>query len=420
VLATTQRLYVYSGGAWVDKTGTVQTATTSQTARFTSIALGTPATPIVIHTNGKDTPAQWNGGGGNFTDMTGAPKWSDVTTIESYIIGIVPPYGLQWGNISSITSWPALNKMQVSDTPDEVIAIAPLGTRGAILYKENTIWGVAFTGGQTAASAFAREFIGYYDGPASPNAVVNLNGAHMYMTTTGRVGFFNGSRHIWVADGLWPDIQLDIDVASSRRCWGVFDPANFEVHFFYPSLGLSNAIRGHVCITLPRPEFGVEAFGAFPGRLGHELSAGATVRLTDKKDIMLVADTTNRRSYKFSTDSTTDNAVAISGYWQTGLIETPGANPLHLESIETFAERANGYGKLTAQLVTSWVLADEGQLSDDSVDIPLGDNEEPTYSDTGFLESRGRFFGLRYSFSSAATNTVRYKGARLYVLKDTS
>src|SRR5687767_974583 len=106
------------------------------------------------------------------------------------------------------------------------------------------------------------------------------------MTPTGRIAAFSGSQHAWIADGIWPMLQADIDASKASRIWGVYDPTFDEVHFVYPSLGVSSQMRGYVGLSLPKADEGIGFFGAFPGRLTGELSAGATVRLTDKIDFL--------------------------------------------------------------------------------------------------------------------------------------
>lgn len=414
ILATTTRQYAYDGGAWSDKTGTLQTATTSQAARFTSISLGTPTVSYVIHSNGKDTPTSWSGSG-TFTAAPGSPpKFTDLCTISDHIIGIVPPYGVQWSNIRSFSTWPTLNVKQAAETPDATVALRPLGQgSNGILYKERSLWGVTYTGASTEATTFRFDFIGFYDGPASAAAVVDVDGLHLYMTPTGRIALFNGSQHQWVADGLWPLIRTDIDTTKSPRVWGFYDPMNHEVHFFYPTLTYSSALRGHVCITLPKADQGIATIGSFPGYLTDELTAGSTVRLTDYKDFCLTAGTTANRSYKFTTDAATDDGTGFSGYWQTGLIQTPGRDPFKVEAVETYAERGTGYGSLTVQGIRSYTLAGEGTRMGNPQIINLA-GEEPVKDGTGFDAVHGRFLGLRYAFANSSTCTLRFKGASLF------
>lgn len=413
VLATTTRQYKYDAGAWSDITGSVQSATTSQPARFTTIALGSPIAHNLIHTNGANTPSKWTGSS-TFSNLTSFPLWTDVATIADHVIGIVPPYTVSWCNIRSLDAPPALNTKQASETADAVVALRPLG-RGltGVLYKDRTRWAVTYTGGQTEATAFRFDFLGYYDGPASPAAVVDVDGQHVYMTPTGRVGVYDGSRHAWVADGLWPAIRDDIDTTTSGRVWGVYDPINAEVHFVYPSLAVSNAMRGWVGISLAKPDQGIGAFGAFRGQLGSALNCGATVRLTDRLDFLLVAGT---KTHRFTMSAAADDGTAFSGYWQTGLLGLPGLDPLRMEAVETFAERASGYGQITVKAVTSMTLDSDGDAEDQGKPVELGTTQERPYQPVG-LDTRARFVGLRYEFSDSSAVTLRWKGARMAALR---
>lgn len=417
VLATTTKQYAYESSAWAEKTGSAQTASTSQIARFTTIALGTSLTNYVIHVNGKDAPTQWTGSS-TFAAVSGSPPvWSDICTLADRIVGLVPPYGVRWGNLRSLTVWPARNQIQLAWTVDPVVAIHPLGQSATgVIYKQRSLWLISFTGGQSDATAFRIDPVGYYDGPAGPAAIVDVDGAHVYMTTTGRVGYFNGTEHKWIADGVWPMIQADMHASTAMRTWGIYDPVNHEVHFYYPSIAQSNAIKGQLTITLPRPETGTQSIGVFPGVVTGTLSAGTVARL-DNQDKMLAAGTTANRTYQITTDTSGDDGVGFSGYWQTGLIAAPGVKPYRLEGVETFAERGNGYGNLTVKPVHSWTLASEGTVtSAPQINVNLGESDEPTRVDTGF-DTQGRFFGLRYEFTSSLLTTVRFKGATLVGLK---
>lgn len=426
VLATTQYLYAYDSGTWVNVTGTLQTATNLQPGRFTTIALGTPAVNYLIHTNGKDTPTRWTGvtnGSSNFTALSGTPPlWSDVCTIADHIIGVVPPYGIQWGTIRAIDTYPALNTHQAAESVDAVVALRPLGNgAGAVLYKESSLWPVSYTGGQTEATAFriGPDPFGFWDGPASPAAVVNVSGQHVYMTPTGRIAAFSGAQHEWIADGLWPFLRADVDTTKAARIWGVYDPTFHEVHFCYPSLGASSQMRGWVGISLPKPNAGISTFGAFPGRFTGELSAAGIIRLTDKVDFILTAGTAANRSYKLTMDVKTDDGTAYAGYCQTGLLALAGLDALRLEALETFAERGDGYGALSLRMLSSWVLGnDGGTLGATTYPVNLGQTVEPVTGETG-IDFQGRFAGLRYDFASSSAITLRWKGATLTALKKT-
>jgi hypothetical protein len=420
VLATTSRLYAYTGGAWTDVTGAALTASTRQLGRFTMLTLGTPPVSWVLHSNGQDAPRRWDGVAGTFTSVPeGPPVWSDLCTIQDHVIGIVPPYGIQWGSIRALDVWPALNVRQLSDTPDPVVAIRPFGQAGTgVLYKQRSSWFVTYTGAATEAQAFAFQLIGFYDGPASPAAVVDVQGAHILMTSTGRIGVFSGTRMDWVGDLLWPKLRADIAPGEAGRIFGVYDPTYSEVTFVYPSLAAGSAMRGVVVLTVPRPAVGLLESGAFPGLLAGALSAGGTVRLTDLRDQVLVAGTTANRTYEWTTESEQDDAEDFGGFWQTGLVPTPGMDPFRLEAVEIFAERGVGYGQMQVQAVTSWTLAGDGTLAEAAIGRAgdLEAEDEPIRADTG-LKIHGRFLGLRCSFTAARTSHIRFKGATFFAQK---
>lgn len=420
ILSTSFRHYKYDGGAIVDITGTPSSAQPTQLSRFATIALGTPAVNNLIISNGADPPMRWTGTG-TLTNLLLHPKWTDITTIADHVIGIRPPYEVTWCAIRDIAVPPALNIKQASETVDPVVAIRPLGNgAGAVLCKERSLWPVTYIGGQSEARSF--QFgpypFGFWDGPASPAAWVDVDGAAIYMTPTGRIAIFNGSNHLWIGDGLWPTLRDDIDRSQSGRIWGMYDSVHGEVHFVYPSLTTASAMRGWVGISLPKAEQGVQPFGVFRGWLTHSFTAGATIRLTDKIDrLWITGGPSPSRLYTMTMDVDTDQGTGFAAYWQTGLLALPGFDPLRLDSVETLADRGDGYGQLDLRMVSSWVLGnDDGQLAESPSTVELGQNVEPAKGGSG-VEFRGRWVGVRYDVADSSAVTLGWKGANIVGLK---
>ena len=422
VLATTTSLYAYVGGTWSDITVTPFTADASHPARFTTIVLGTPPVNYLIHTNGVDAPVQWDGVN-PVIPVAGTPApplWTDVCTIQDHIIGIVPPYMVQWGNIRAIDAWPALNQKQAAETADPVIALRPFGQGGqAVLYKQRSYWFVNYTGSFSEASAFQFQQIGFFDGPASPAAVVDVNGSHILMTSRGRIGVFSGSSLSWVGDLCWRKIRFDLDVSRSQEIFGVYDPVFQDVTFFYPSL-TTGAMTNAVLLTVPNPAVGRTDAGVFPLEISGPVTCGTTLRLADLRDRVLVTGMAANKSYEWTTDTEFDDTTPFGGFWQTGLVPTPGMDPFKLEAVEIFAERGPGYGTLWVQPVTSWTLGGEGTLGQKLIGDAgnLEKPDEPTHSATG-LSIQARFFGLHCSFDAANDTTLRFKGAAFFAQRRT-
>ena len=427
VYMTSGRIYTYNAttGVWTDRTGAAITGTAvaANKARFTSIVLGnTTATSYVIMTNGIDPPQKWDGTAAATSSVAGTPPlWTDVATIADRIIGIDPPYNVSWSPVRQIDSWPALNYHQAGFTPDQVVAIRALGVQGGVLYKARSIWTISPTGLDSDAKAYRFDLYGLYEGPANPAAVVDADGVQVRMTPTGRIGVFDGAKHSWIGDGVWPIIRAQMDPAWVKHIHGVYDPLENIVYMFYP---LSNgAVRGVVMITLP--QVGREGFGCFLGEYTLDGGIGglneilASVTFTQKpgattayKQLVFTGGDPSATHGVYSLEGTldqTDSDSVIAGYWQTGLAKLPEA--MRLEGIELYASRGDGYGNLTVEPVTSWVLADDGQLGTART-IDLGQAIEPPRDPLGF-DQRARFAGLRFSFGDVEETTLEYKGVAL-------
>ncbi|HEX7162144.1 MAG TPA: hypothetical protein VF223_13025 [Trebonia sp.] len=410
VACTPTSMFLRTAAGWQDVTDTPLLAGDDSHARFTSIFLNNVL--HVLMTNGVDAPRELRSDQSVIQVIAGTPpRFTDWTTLagQARVVGIVPPFDIRWSNIADIGSWPALNVANLSGTPDRLVAIRNLGTLGVAVYKTHTIWLGVTTGLPTEAAALRFELRGWFDGPASPAAVVDAQGIHYYMTENGRVAAFSGTQHQWVADGVWPLVQDTLDMDRTNRIFGFWEPTRDEVYFVYPRTDDPSADnpRGLVMVLPPRPSEGRQSYTAFTGVLGRGLSCAVDLRLNTKDVVAFGAQ--DRVTYKFTGPD--DAGVAITGYWQTGLTRMPGINPHRIEAIETFAERGVGYGALTVRPVFSNLLDQPSGSFADPITISLADTKKVT--DLRGVDAKGRFLGLRYEFSSATANPIRWRGARL-------
>ena len=409
IVGTVDRIYGYYGGVFNNITGSPDlTALDTQLARFTSMALGTPQTLYVIHTNGADAPRQWDATSGTFSAVAGTPpNWTDIANIDEHIIGIVPPYDIRWGNTQLINTWPAANIRVLSDTPDPLRAIAALGIRAGVVYKTRSLWDVTVTGSATESEYFRFDLRGLIEGPANPAAIINADGAHLYMTDTGRVGYYDGARHMWVGDGTWPLIQADIDSTNSPRIFGAYDPLYKIAVFVYPKTGDAGECKGWAVIMLPNPKEGYDSFISFHGTSTVALSAGGDLRLDTFKALFARSDAGSTKVYTW--EGSTDAGAGIVGHLQTGLVGTPGLEIFALEEYETFALRGAGYGEATVRPVSSYILNTEGGTLGTAKTLDL--TESLVQGSPKGADARGRFFGYRLTFTTPVT--LRWLGARL-------
>lgn len=417
---TLTKLYGYWGGAWNDLTGAALTATSiTDPVRFTGIKLGSAGDYHVLATNGVDNPRGWNAtvGSGTFSDLSGSPvKFTDWATISQHVVGIRPPYDVYWSDNASISSWPALNYWALGDTPDPVIAIRAIGTQGGVVYKSRSLWLVSPQGGPEATYFF---FVGpiLVDGPCSNRAVVDANGPHVYMTDTGRIGSWNGAQHQWIADGIWPVVNADIDSANANRAFGWYEPYYKEVWFAYPRTGDGGDCKGGVVVVLPRPQDGITEPIGFPVRFTRAITCATDLGLSTRKAIVWEQPSLTDYTLEGQFDPA---ETAITGHWQTGLegaktltagiFNRPAADVFAVDSVETYVRRAVGNGSVTVQAVYSHILDTEGgTLSGNAKTVDLASS---TVTEFKGQDVRGRFFGLRYGFTSGPL-TLAWLGARL-------
>ena len=447
IVGTTTKIYGYYGGVLNDITGTPDlTALDTQLARFAGIALGTPQTLYILHTNGIDAPRQWDVTSGTFSAVAGTPPlWTDIANIDAHIIGVVPPYDIRWGPTQSITSWPAANVRVLSDTPGSLVAIRELGVRLGVVYKTDGIWDVVVTGSDVESQYFRFEQRDQVQGPASPAAVVNADGAHLYMTKQGRVGYYDGSRHYWVAEGTWPILKLNLDSSNASRIFGAYDPRHKVALFIYPNIaGAAGDLApaslgdgecyGWLMVMLPNPSEGYDGFISFHGSSALPMSAGGTLRQNNEPILLARSTSGSRRLYTWDNSSEVESSLGfsadgdddgstITGHWQTGLIPCPGLEIWKLEAFETLALQRAGYGEITVKPVSSYVLDATGGTvgSAKTVSLATSSSDKVLGKPKG-ADLQGRFFGLRYEFStleaasSGVARVLRWLGARLSAL----
>ena len=418
-VGTREEIYKYDAATttWSNLTGSGVnlTASDTQLARFCALIVGTPAVNWLIHVNGADPPRAWNGTG-NFAILAGSPPlYTDVATIADRIVGLVPPYTVRWYNARSVTICPELNVKQMAETPDRVVAIQSVGQVAGIVWKEDSLWTISPTGQASVPRAFRFDLVGFFEGPASPAAVVDANGIKVHMTPSGRIGAFTGNRVAWVADGLWPLLRADIRKNQTKRIHGWFNADTDTVTFIYPTkqqaLGAS-VMRGRVDLTLPKPDAGVEVYGAFPGLMGVSIRTALPVLWDDNtRDVLLFSVAGDSQKV----GGTDDAGATIAGYWQTGLVQTPQADPIRFEAVEVFARRGADQGQLTLNPVTSYLLDDDGRVGE-TLEVPLDGQDLWVRAPRG-MDARGRFLGIKLGFADATATPVRYRGSSLYAQK---
>ena len=346
-------------------------------------------------------------------EVAAAPRAKSVCTAGRRVVALVDPHTIQWTPVLDYTTWPALAIAKVSQTNDVGICVRTIGTLTFVIYKERSIY-IARAQAGSDANAFNIQFVQYVEGPAGVQAVVDMQGTHVYMTKNGRIGIFNGTSQVqWIADGLWLYLQDDIDSRYTYKIYGVFDYRLHTVTFHYPRVtDVNGQMTGMVVINMPLSGSNVQQPAPFLGVSQTPCTYGMEMRFDDRIDrsVVFSYNSSVGRSLLFSDIVKLDDGAVYSCAMQTGLFPLPEMK-LQQCSVETFLEKQDGYGSISVYSVTSDALDNEtGDI--EYVNGSLIDLNNRLVQEYRGFNTPTRFFGLRYEWLSSST--VRYGGATVY------
>lgn len=412
-------------GSWTDVSGAITlTNGDTHTPRYASLynqATGDTATAMV---NGVDDPVvSLNGANFAVGTLPGGDKPIDLATVASRFMAIIPPYRVRWSDIYSAT-FPALTFYTAQDTTGKVVAVRNLGALGACIYKEDAIV-VAYSQPGSPANAFRFETRLEVPGPAGPSAVVQAEGKHFFMTATGRIGVFDGTRFEWVGDGAWNFLLEDFDYARRYQTHGFYDDGFGQVWFVYPRLSEAGAgPTGIAIVSLPRPAWGVSSYGVWIGAFAVPCSCSNTIHITGGSVGMVLRSDVNRNAmiitnpYPYNTYGDAGNTFVC--LIQTGL---QGLQDIIKADLEPFLERGAGFGTCTVSPVISYSLGTTGGFVAGTPQSVNLEDPEPVHSILGY-QAAGRFMGIRIDWISRVPATpaipagiggqVIYKGGVIY------
>jgi len=397
-------VFAYDGG-WYQLTGPSLTTPSSTTPRLTTFSSSGGFDFILT-----DQTNLYNGSNGTYSVITPTigsllPGITDISTSFNRVIVISPPYSLAWSNALNFFEWPVLNTVYLSETPDTLVAVRNLGTLGFAVYKEGSIY-TAFAQGSTDAAAFRFEFRGVFEGPANPNALIDVNGVHYGFTPSGRIFRFDGSNHDFIADGIWPFLRDDLDPNYLYKIHGVYNYKTHEIYFFYPRLGDSGAVKGMLLINLPYPLSGIESFSYFLGRASFSCTASLGTVLFENLQTSLVFS--SGQSYRLNHDHFYDGVSEIPISLQHGFLSHPN-NSIVQPIFQTYLRRGSGRGIVQVQSVVSNMLEEN-----------LGTEELEEYIDLSVVvpneyigfNNQGSFISVK--LSANASDMIRYLGTDVY------
>ena len=400
---------------WAPLALTGWNVTRDQPARFTSLEHTAQITTVVVSPG--SVPYYKDEAAGTFVPIpdTFPRNPVDCCTVAGRILLLLPPFTVRWSNFLDPLTYQDGSINILADTEDKVVAIRNLGTLGFVVYKEGSRYiGLAQAGSD--ANAFRFEYYGVeIEGPCGPNALVSVQGSHMYLTPTGRVGVFDGSQHQWIADGLWTFLQQDLDKAYLQRVCGYYDYEQNAVVFFYPRKGEGGQVHGMILLDLPYPTAGITTLASFLGFTSIDVGTTLSIRLFANTTEPYVFGTPAvtlhgaSRSYRAMPASLLDDTMPFSCSFQPGLLATPDSM-IHKPYLEVQALRGEDRGLVDIYQVTSNLLETEGGTVEDfPTQLDLTTLAPAQF--LGFTEAAA-FLGFRVEWPSTAN--FAYYGADLY------
>jgi len=345
------------------------------------------------------------------------PSPSSVCIAARRVIAFTPPHTVQWSATFNHTAWSPLSIYRLAQTGDEGLCIRALSSLSFVVYKDRSIYVArAQSGTDELAFNFAEPI--RVEGPAGVHAVVDVSGQHVYMTRSGRVAAFDGTRYpTWLADGLWLFLQDDIDPTYAHMIFGVYDYRLHMIQFVYPKRGDQGKLRGLVLINVPLEGLDVaegsgKLYASFKGTLGIACSMGCEMRFNKliNRSMLFSHEDFLIRSFILDEDTERDNDVSFPCGIQLPMQALQDAQHAQV-AVETLVERGKHYGSMLVDGVTSNFL----ESPSGTIDITKAhtiDLERDPVVDIKAFNVPTRFFGLKYRWDS--TSNVQYAGAVVY------
>jgi hypothetical protein len=207
--------------------------------------------PMLILTNGKDSPKWWDTTDNNahYTEMGSAPVGRAMVICgDRVVLGNVEglsPLGIdhsEWLDPSS--GWES-DQVLLADTPGEIVAMRELGNMQFVVYKTDAVYMASLSGEANTPFTYSL-CAAFCDGPLSSLSVITTpDGAHMYLASDGGIYRFDGTRPQLLNEDTRAYLFQRFDLGFRDRAFGYYDPQGGTATFFYPAMGseeLNNAV----------------------------------------------------------------------------------------------------------------------------------------------------------------------------------
>jgi hypothetical protein len=231
----------WSGSGWTDRTGGVNlTGGNTNQARMTVLQTATSTKTVMV--NNVDLPQVLISGGNRAaaTTLNNVQAAKDCCTAFQRVIlgnllisGVRAPSTLVISDKDDPNTYPALNRVDLSDTNDTIVALQALTTQAFAIYKDNSVWvGI----GAPNIYPFTFEQKAFVPGPCSPGAVVAAYGNHYYLGQDAMIYKFDGNTVTPVGANVYRTLQADMDFTKADRVHSYFDLKNGEIWWFWASV----------------------------------------------------------------------------------------------------------------------------------------------------------------------------------------
>jgi hypothetical protein len=420
LMGTTAGLFRHNqtSGNWDDITGTALGGGAANQVQFRTFPMS--GNTYVVGINGQSVPFVWDGSAAGYVAVGGSPpSAAHVIAVSAKRLLLGKGYNIKCSAIGDFdTGWGTELDVNLYDTPGDIVCLKERGNLAHVVYKETSIWN-GFAQEELVAPFRYEVAVASVPGPVSPLSVVTIeDGSHCYMAESGAVYRFDGVNAISLGEHIQAAIWKAMDRDKIDQAWGVYDPYNNELWYFFVPTGASD-INYAVMISFPDMachaaryhnhylSAGIKtnieastALGDVPGNLGaQDLQLGDFSLVSGA---MLFGEI-GGQVYKASGE--TDDGQSINHSFETGLDIDPGIY-LTLNEIYLDTEVPAGAQNITVTPLVSNQGEAPTETQPKTVNI----------STTGVKRTHHRITGRRFGLKLSGTNDeqIEYAGARYH------
>ena len=405
-------------GLWVDITGAALGGGDANQVQFRTFPKS--GNTYVVGINGVANPFVWDGTSAGYVAVGGSPpSAAHAIAVSAKRLLLAKGYNIKCSSIGDFdTGWGSELDVNLYDTPGDIVCLKERGNLAHVVYKETSIWN-GFAQEELIAPFRYEVAVASVPGPVSPLSVVTIeDGSHCYMAESGAVYRFDGINAISLGEHIQAAIWKAMDRDAVDQAWGVYDPYNNELWYFFVPTGASD-INYAIMISFPSMachaarfhnhylsagiKTNIEAstiLGNVPGNLGdQDLQLGDFSLVSGA----LLFGETGGQVYKSSGE--TDDGESIQHEFKTGLDLDPGIW-LTLNEIYIDADIPASSQSITVTPLVSNEGEAPAEVQPKTVDLAT----------TGPKRTHHRVTGRRFGLKVAGTNDeqIEIAGARYH------